>query len=155
LPPTHAPLGSCALKGAPFLDGDEGDTAMRAGRILTALAVSTLLAASSWGELRLLRPRRVLVLAVGREPLVSLLASRGIAVIATDRNINNAGGWAVSGQHSSKKADLWYRDSVDWTTFDGLVEHRQLDMTVDPRLISSTASTWCTVCAPSSAWVLS
>lgn len=81
---------------------------------------------------RLEHPERVLVLAAGRERLVSWLAAQNVTVVATDQRAEGARAWVHSNQHSSTREDLYHPDLVSWEQFAAHVTHEELDMTVDP-----------------------
>ncbi|MEM9706502.1 MAG: methyltransferase domain-containing protein [Pseudomonadota bacterium] len=71
---------------------------------------------------------------VGREPLVSLFASYGCTVLATDLPLNNEHKekWDEVGSHSSEKSQLFYEDLISREKFDRLVSFMPVNMTEIP-----------------------
>ena len=74
--------------------------------------------------------RRGLGFGVGREPLVSLFASRGVEVVATDLEPTSreALGWTRSGQHASDVDSMLRAGVADAEDFRRLVSWRAVDM---------------------------
>jgi SAM-dependent methyltransferase len=74
--------------------------------------------------------RRAIGFGVGKEPLVSLFASRGVSVLASDLDIENARrlGWVSSNQHSAGLAGLNERGLCGAAEFERLVSFRNIDM---------------------------
>jgi len=74
--------------------------------------------------------RRALGFAVGREPLPAILASRGVAVTATDIDAGDtrARDWIDTGQHVSNTDGLYRPHLADRASFDALVRFRPADM---------------------------
>ena len=73
--------------------------------------------------------KRGLGFAVGAEPLVSLFASFGPKIVATDwKESAEANGWAATGQYTGAKEGLWMGGLVDKETFDANVEFENVDM---------------------------
>lgn len=73
--------------------------------------------------------------AVGREPLVSLFASRGAEILATDlpaeadpANALPASAWASTGQHSAAVESLHYANLIDIADFHDRVRFAPVDM---------------------------
>lgn len=86
---------------------------------------------SALQERGLLQPGvRALGFGVGREPLVSLLASRGVSVLATDQAAETAaqGGWIATHQHSGELDQLNERSIASAADFQRLVSFRPMDM---------------------------
>lgn len=82
-------------------------------------------------ERGLLQPgKKALGFGVGREPLVSLFASFGVNVLATDQAAESAtqGGWIVSGQHSAELSQLNLQGIATETDFAERVAFRPMDM---------------------------
>ena len=82
-------------------------------------------------EAEMLAPgRRALGFAVGREPLPAILASRGVAVTATDIDAGDmrARDWIDTGQHVSNTDGLYRPHLGDRASFDALVRFRPADM---------------------------
>ncbi len=93
-------------------------------------------AAEVLNELGLLEPgRRGLGFGVGREALVSLFASRGVEVVATDLEPDSreALGWTRSGQHALGIEGLQRPEVCDPEEFRKLVSWRPVDMTALPQ----------------------
>ena len=72
--------------------------------------------------------RRALGFGVGRERIPALLASRGVAVVATDQPSATAGDWATKDQHSAALDELRCDEVVPTERFERLVSFRALDM---------------------------
>lgn len=79
--------------------------------------------------------RKGLGFAVGREPLVSLFAARGVEILATDlptevktANTLRASAWAATGQHSASLESLHQPDLIDLEAFSARVRFRPVDM---------------------------
>lgn len=74
--------------------------------------------------------KRGLGFGVGREPLVAVMASRGVEVTATDLGLadSHAHYWSESGQHASGLATLNDRGICDQAEFDRLVRYEDADM---------------------------
>ena len=86
-------------------------------------------------EARLLEPgRRAIGFAVGREPLPAILASRGVAVLATDlaAEDSRAQDWIRTGQHGTGIDALHRPHLQDRAGFDRLVRFRSVDMSELP-----------------------
>lgn len=81
--------------------------------------------------------RRALGFGVGDEPLTAAFAARGIAVMATDLDVEHAAqrGWIETEQHARSKEMLNGRDLCPPEQFDRLVNFRSMDMNrIDPDL---------------------
>lgn len=78
----------------------------------------------------LITGRKGLGFAVGREPLASLFASRGVQVLATDLAPNLVDNqWSDSGQHARTVDDIWAGEKIcSKALFDRLVSFQSLDM---------------------------
>lgn len=74
--------------------------------------------------------REGLGFAVGSEPLASVFASRGAAILATDLNTNAAieKGWLINNEHAENKASLNERKLCNESDFDRLVAFQFADM---------------------------
>lgn len=74
--------------------------------------------------------RRALGFGVGLEPLAAVFADRGVSVLATDLEPEEAldAGWVNTAQHAVSKASLNDRHICDAETFDRLVDFRFMDM---------------------------
>ena len=83
---------------------------------------------------------------VGREPLVSLFAARGIEVLATDLDPSDreAAGWLATGQHASGSEAELRTQIVAPEEFRRLVTWRAADMRAIPGDIRSYDFTWST-----------
>lgn len=83
---------------------------------------------------------------VGREPLVSLFATRGIEVLATDLDPSDreAEGWLRTGQHASGDEDDLRTSIVSAEDFKRLVTWRAADMRDIPKDITDYDFTWST-----------
>ncbi|HVF38105.1 MAG TPA: methyltransferase domain-containing protein [Sphingomicrobium sp.] len=78
-----------------------------------------------------LKPKkRGIGFAVGREPLASLFAARGVSVLATDLHAGLGDAqWAESGQHAAALNDIWAGDTIcPRRDFDRLVKFQPMDM---------------------------
>ncbi len=81
-------------------------------------------------EAGLMRPGvRALAFGAGEEPLASLLAARGVDVLATDlaADASEAAGWIQTGQHATLER-LFKPQLVDRATFDRHVRFRAVNM---------------------------
>ena len=69
--------------------------------------------------------------AVGREPLPSYFASKGVDVLATDLppDSAHAGEWSFAGQHAADLSALYYPAILERQTFDRKVRFAAADMT--------------------------
>lgn len=78
--------------------------------------------------------RRGLGFAVGTEPLASLLAARGVEVLATDLDAGDAraGAWAATQQNAARIEDLHHPRLVDRDTFLARCRFRAVDMNALP-----------------------
>lgn len=74
-----------------------------------------------------------LVFGAGEEPLPSLLAARGVDVLATDlaADAPEAAGWIATGQHANRER-LFRPDLVDHATFERRIRFRPVDMNEIP-----------------------
>lgn len=72
--------------------------------------------------------KRGLGFAVGAEPLVSLFASFGPKILATDAKESEGTNWAASGQYVGKKDALFIERLIDKKAFDERVEFQHVDM---------------------------
>lgn len=75
--------------------------------------------------------RRAIGFGCGRERLPSLLASRGVEVVATDQPANDTADlarWRSSNQHASGLGDLFHNQIVHLDDFERLVEFGAVDM---------------------------
>lgn len=98
-------------------------------------------------ELGEVRPgARGLGFGVGREPLVSAFAAKGVQIVATDLapEAKEAQGWARSGQHVAGEAvEAMYRPGVvDRATFDKLVSWEPADMREIPAHLRDFDFNW-------------
>ena len=66
--------------------------------------------------------------AVGREPLSSLFAARGVEVLATDLDADDSGLWIAGNQHASGLAALHHESICDTDSFNSLVHFQPADM---------------------------
>ncbi|MBK1660759.1 SAM-dependent methyltransferase [Paracraurococcus ruber] len=87
-----------------------------------------------WEQGMLQPGRRALGFAVGREPLPACLASRGVAVLATDLDARDsrARDWIATGQHGTGTDPLFRPHLSDRAAFDALVRFRAADMAALP-----------------------
>lgn len=78
--------------------------------------------------------RRALGFGVGREPLVSAFAARGVEVVATDLapDAREARGWALSDQHAFDVDSMLWPEVCDADTFRRLVSWQPVDMRAIP-----------------------
>lgn len=74
--------------------------------------------------------KRALGFGVGLEPLAAVFASRGVEVLATDLEPQEAkdAGWVATAQHAHNKASLNERAICEPAAFDRLVDFRFMDM---------------------------
>ena len=74
--------------------------------------------------------RRGLGFGVGKEPLAAVFANRGVEILATDLEADQAigAGWAETNQHSDSKRLMNSRGICDQDQFDRLVDFRFMDM---------------------------
>lgn len=81
---------------------------------------------------------------VGREPLVSYFASRGLGVLATDLDFSRAEslGWVATDQHSSDLDVLNERGLCDADSFKRLASFRTVDMNNIPQDIGKFDVCW-------------
>jgi cyclopropane fatty-acyl-phospholipid synthase-like methyltransferase len=89
--------------------------------------------------------RRALGFGVGLEPLAALFAQRGVAVLATDLEPQEAKekGWVATAQHARSRQALNDRNICDPETFDRLVDFRYMDMNaVDTDLAGQFDFVW-------------
>ncbi len=96
-------------------------------------------------ERGLLSPgRRGLGFGVGQDPIASVLASRGVSVVATDVDLEHAAdaGWTTTGQHASSLAELNQHGLCEEATFRRLVEYRTVDMNHIPSDLRDFDFTW-------------
>jgi 2-polyprenyl-3-methyl-5-hydroxy-6-metoxy-1,4-benzoquinol methylase len=78
--------------------------------------------------LDLLRPcGRALAFGVGREPLVSAFAARGVSVVATDAPADDAN-WSLTNEYAEGLKSVWREEAIPWDRFTSLVEFRRVDM---------------------------
>jgi SAM-dependent methyltransferase len=93
-----------------------------------------LILQAPWEAGMLAPGRRALGFAVGREALPALLATEGVAVLATDLDPQDARArdWIRTGQHSDARDRLFHPELVQRDTFDRLVSFRPVDMTRIP-----------------------
>lgn len=68
--------------------------------------------------------------AVGREPLASAFAQRGVDVLGTDLAAEDetSRSWSATGQHAAARDSLYWADLVDRSTFDARVRFVPQDM---------------------------
>ena len=83
---------------------------------------------------------------VGREPLVSAFAERGVRVVATDQPSGSAGAWADTGQHSEQVRELLRPEICATERFDRLVSFRAVDMTSLPDDLGEHDLVWSSCC---------
>jgi hypothetical protein len=99
-------------------------------------------------SLGMLEPgRRGLGFGVGREPLISVFASLGVEVVATDLDphAREAGGWLRSDQHADGGLEGMLRPGVcDPETFKKLVSWRAVDMRAIPADLQGFDFCWST-----------
>ena len=88
--------------------------------------------------------KRAVGFGVGREPLVSLFASCGVKVLASDLDIENARhlGWTSTTQHCADLADLNQLGLCDPDAFNRLVTFRTINMKDIPVDLSSFDFCW-------------
>lgn len=90
--------------------------------------------------------RKGLGFGVGREPLVSAFAAKGVEVLATDLDpeAREAEGWVRSGQHVSDgaAATMLREHVVDRTTFERLVSWAPVDMRAIPDSLQGFDFCW-------------
>ena len=81
---------------------------------------------------------------VGKEPLASYFASRGVRVLATDLHFSKAEelGWVSSQQHSDNISSLNERGLCDADSFNDLASFRNVDMNNIPSDIGSYDFCW-------------
>ena len=86
--------------------------------------------AQALDERGLLSPgRRGVGFAVGREPLASAFAARGVEVVATDLGVGASDpGWGATGQHAASVEAIFKPDIVDRAAFDRHVRFQPADM---------------------------
>ena len=91
---------------------------------------------------------RALGFGTGREPLPSLLASRGMTVLATDAPIelDEMQGWTTTGQHSQATLDLYVEGLVARDVFLDRVSFRPVDMTAIPPDLVDFDVCWSSCC---------
>jgi len=91
---------------------------------------------------------RALSFGRGREPLPSLLASRGMTVLATDASIelDKMQGWTTAGQHSQAILDLYVEGLVTRDVFLDRVSFRPVDMTAIPPDLIDFDVCWSSCC---------
>lgn len=87
-----------------------------------------------WEQGMLEPGRRALGFAVGQEPIPAILASRGVAVLATDiaAGDSRARDWIATGQHGTGTDPLFRPHLSDRAGFDRLVAFRSVDMDALP-----------------------
>ena len=96
-------------------------------------------------DLELLSPgKKGLGFACGEEPIPSYLASKGIAVTATDLSPEEVAGrgWAETGQHSSSIDKLWHSHLIAREQFDRLVTLQFVDMNSIPKSLANYDFCW-------------
>jgi glycosyltransferase involved in cell wall biosynthesis/SAM-dependent methyltransferase len=88
--------------------------------------------------------KRALGFGVGREPLTALFASRGVSVLASDLDIENAKrlGWVSTNQHSDNQADLNHLGICDPNEFNRLVDFKNIDMNNIPADVGTFDFCW-------------
>lgn len=93
--------------------------------------------------------KKALGFAVGTELLPSLLASRGVSVLATDLESTDqrSAGWRASNQHSSNLNDLFRPHLVSRTEFDERVTFQPLDMNAVPEALFGQFDICWSVCS--------
>lgn len=73
--------------------------------------------------------KRGLGFAVGREPLPSVMAGRGVTILATDLAADKVdAGWISTSQHASSLEALYHSNLIDHATFEQFVSFRPTDM---------------------------
>jgi len=74
--------------------------------------------------------RRGLGFGVGKEPLASVMASEGCAIVATDLEVETArlAGWVATDEHAGMLEDLLYPNIIDERSFRDRVSYRHCDM---------------------------
>ncbi len=83
---------------------------------------------------------------VGTEPLVAVLASRGLRVLATDQASEDAGAWSNTGQHAAAIDAVRRPDLCPAERFDELVTFRSVDMRSIPSDIREFDVAWSSCC---------
>lgn len=92
----------------------------------------------------LLPNKQAIGFGVGREPLVSLFASLGVSVLASDLDIENARrlGWVTTNQHSDDQADLNQLNLCATEEFNRLVTFKNIDMNTIPKNLGDFDFCW-------------
>ncbi|TAN25331.1 MAG: SAM-dependent methyltransferase [Actinomycetota bacterium] len=93
----------------------------------------------------MLRPQaKGLGFGVGKEPLVSLFASLGCTIVATDQSFDSAqsAGWSQSNQFAGELKALNEKGLCDPALFEELVTFRTVDMRAIPQDLSGFDFTW-------------
>jgi hypothetical protein len=83
---------------------------------------------------------------VGTEPLVAVLAARGVRVLATDQPVERAGNWTSSNQHAAGRESLRRSDLCADDRFDELVEFAPVDMSSLPADLRGFDAAWSSCC---------
>lgn len=85
---------------------------------------------------------------VGKEPLVSYLASKGCRILATDLQIEEASrlGWTDTNQKARNYLELNERGLCDAEQFSDLVQYRDVDMNQIPEDIEGYDFCWSACC---------
>ncbi|MCP5397088.1 MAG: class I SAM-dependent methyltransferase [Sphingomonadaceae bacterium] len=89
--------------------------------------------------------RKALGFGVGMEPLAAIFADRGVSVLATDLEPEEAmgKGWVSTDQHAQSKQALNDRNICDPARFDEMVDFRFMDMNaIDPGLSGQFDFVW-------------
>jgi hypothetical protein len=82
----------------------------------------------------------------GREPIPSLLASRGVQVLATDLPPEHDGtmGWRSTSQHTTELEALWHAHLVTREAFESQVRLQHVDMNNIPSTLTDFDFCWST-----------
>lgn len=100
---------------------------------------------ASMAHAKVLRPgKRVLGFGVGREPLPSAFALRGMHVMATDAppDLVGSDAWATTSQYAEGLMALHHPRIVDEATFRARVEFRHVDMNAIPSDLRGYDACW-------------
>jgi hypothetical protein len=83
---------------------------------------------------------------VGTEPLVAVLAARGVTVLATDQPAEQAGAWDTSGQHAGAIDAVRRPDLCPDEVLDERVSFRAVDMRAIPADLGAFDVAWSSCC---------
>ena len=92
--------------------------------------------------------KRALAFGCGQEPIASMLASRGVDVLATDLapDHENSKGWTDTAQHGSNVDKIWHPHLVSRDAFDRHVTLEYVDMREIPSHLQDFDACW-SICA--------